>query len=228
MSSADDSRSKIADSDLFDEWASGYGVIDHSEDPQTRIAELLKNEAAYRTFETPENVPRFLLSMDRLTNAGMWLVVHRTYARNVYTDGRPLDFDDFKEDPQGHTGGPLNMVPAYAGYLAANALTNETRSWIMGQGHCVSAVDSLNVLVDNMPEAHDQRYDVSEEGLTRLVRDFYSYEVQSDGLPESPLGSHVNVHTAGGLAEGGYLGFVELLYAHMPEQGSGDPDVLRQ
>ena len=47
----------------------------------------------------------------------MWLVVHEVYARNVYLDGRDLQAEDFKADPEGHTGGSLNMVPAYVGYL---------------------------------------------------------------------------------------------------------------
>ncbi|HVQ76939.1 MAG TPA: hypothetical protein VMT79_15550, partial [Candidatus Binatia bacterium] len=69
----------------------------------------------------------------------------------------------------------LNMVPAYAAYLAANALTGTTRAWLMGQGHCVAAVDSVNLLVGNMTPAHAARYSVSDEGLTRYVRDYYSY-----------------------------------------------------
>ena len=60
---------------------------------------------------------------------------------------------------------------------------------------------------------------MTDEGLTRYVRDFYSYRVGPDGRPESPLGSHVNAHTAGGLVEGGYLGFAELQYVHMPLPG---------
>ncbi|MGH7631612.1 MAG: xylulose 5-phosphate 3-epimerase, partial [Gemmatimonadales bacterium] len=39
------------------------------------------------------------------------------------------------------------------------------------------------------------------------------------GQQDSPLGSHVNAHTAGGLAEGGYLGFAELQWVHMPLPG---------
>jgi phosphoketolase len=59
------------------------------------------------------------------------------------------------------------MVRAYTGYLAANTLTGHTRAWLMGQGHCVAAIDSVNLLVGNLtpPDA----------GLTRYVRDFYSY-----------------------------------------------------
>jgi phosphoketolase len=89
----------------------------------------------------------------------------------------------------------------------------------MGQGHCVAAIDSLNLLVGNMLPAHAERYSVSDEGLTHYVRDFYSYRIGEDGKQDSPLGSHVNAHTAGGLAEGGYLGFAELQYVHMPLPG---------
>jgi phosphoketolase len=149
----------------------------------------------------------------------MWLVVHETYARNVYLDGRDLAPEDFKPRPEGHTGGALNMVPAYTGYMALNVLTGHTRSWIMGQGHCVAAIDTVNLLLNNMTPAHAERYSLSDEGLTRYVRDFYSYKIRADGTQDSPLGSHVNPHTAGGLAEGGYLGFTELQYVHMPLPG---------
>jgi phosphoketolase len=201
----------------FAQWAKGYGVIRHSELTQTRIYEmerLLGNQRG-------DGVAfyQMLHALDRVTSAGMWLVVHETYARNVYLDGRPLKPADFKPKPEGHTGGALNMVPAYSGYLAVNALTGSTRAWLMGQGHCVAAVDSLNLLVENMTPAHAARYALTDEGLTRYVRDFYSYRIGNDGRQDSPLGSHVNAHTAGGLAEGGYLGFAELQYVHMPLPG---------
>src|SRR3546814_9157051 len=54
------------------------------------------------------------------------------------------------------------------------------------------------------------------EGLSRFVSDFYAYTLNPDGTPASPLGSHVNAHTAGGVMEGGYLGFAELQYVHAP------------
>ena len=100
-----------------------------------------------------------------MTAAAMWLVVHETYARNVYLDGRELVPEDFKPDPEGHTGGALNMVPAYAGYMAINAITGHTRSWIMGQGHCVAAIDTVNLLLNNMTPAHAERYSLTDEGL---------------------------------------------------------------
>jgi phosphoketolase len=200
-------------------WADGYGAIRHSAETLARV--LTMAEELGRTSVRGDGVDLFELlhAADRVASAGMWLVVHQTYAQNAYLDGRPLTKDDFKPRPDGHTGGSLNMVPAYTGYLAANALTGTTRSWIMGQGHCVAAIDSLNLLVGNMTSAHAERYSVTDEGLTRYVHDFYSYRLRDDGRQDSPLGSHVNAHTAGGLAEGGYLGFVELQYVHMPLPG---------
>jgi phosphoketolase len=197
-------------------WASGYGRIEHTPETQTRIFSMVETLAPT---ENREAIFALLIAADRVASAGMWLVAHETYAQKVYLDGRPLQADDFKPKPEGHTGGSLNMVPAYVGYMAINALTGITRSWIMGQGHCVAAIDSVNLLLDNMTPAHAERYSVSDDGLTRYVGDFYSYRLRPDGRPDSPLGSHVNAHTAGGLAEGGYLGFVELQYVHMPLPG---------
>ena len=207
------------DDSQFARWAQGYGVIRHTDETQMRIHDLATRLADQGRQGDGVAFYELLTSLDRLTSAGLWLVVHQTYARNVYLDGRPLDVEDFKVQPDGHTGGSLNMVPAYAGYLAANVLTSHTRAWLMGQGHCVAAVDSLNLLVGNMTSAHAERYATTDEGLTRYVRDFYAYRLREDGRQDSPLGSHVNAHTAGGLAEGGYLGFAELQYVHMPLPG---------
>ena len=200
-------------------WANGYGVIAHSDETQIRLYEVAQSLSGRGVTGDAVAFYDLLMALDRLASAGLWLVVHQTYARNVYLDGRPLDTEDFKVRPEGHTGGSLNMVPAYAGYLGANVVTGCTRAWLMGQGHCVAAVDSLNLLVANMTDAHAARYRVTDEGLTCYVRDFYSYRLLEDGRQDSPLGSHVNVHTAGGVAEGGYLGFAELQYVHMPLPG---------
>ncbi|MCR3895754.1 xylulose 5-phosphate 3-epimerase, partial [Aeromonas caviae] len=93
--------------------------------------------------------------------------------------------------------------PAYVGYLTANALSGLTRSWLMGQGHCVAGIDACNLLVGNMTPRHAERYNRTESGLTRFARDFYSYAIDAAGRPASPLGSHVGTNTAGGLSEGG-------------------------
>jgi phosphoketolase len=202
-----------------DRWAEGYGVLQHSLATQAHVFTMAEHLAAAEI--RGDGVPLFelLYALDRVTSAALWLVVHETYARHVYLDGRDLAPEDFKSTPEGHTGGALNMVPAYAGYLAINALTGHTRAWIMGQGHCVAAVDTLNLLVENMTPAHAARYALTDDGLTRYVRDFYAYAITPEGQQDSPLGSHVNPHTAGGLAEGGYLGFTELQYVHMPLPG---------
>jgi phosphoketolase len=207
-------------------WAAGYGMIAHELVTQTRVFKLAERLALEHGEQKREQCFDYLYALDRIANAGMWLVVHEVYARNVYLDGRHLRAEDFKEKPEGHTGGSLNMVPAYVGYLGANAVTGETRSWLMGQGHCVSAIDSVNLLMDNLLAVHEERYlgkdgkpKLTDEGLTRYVRDFYSYRINDRGKQDSPLGSHVNPHTAGGMAEGGYLGFAQLEYVHMPLPG---------
>ncbi len=202
-----------------DRWARGYGPITHEVETQANLFAMAETLSAKGI--QGDGVPFFdlLYALDRITSAAMWIVVHETYARNIYLDGRELTFEDFKPSPEGHTGGSLNMVPAYAGYMAINAITGFTRSWIMGQGHCVAAIDTVNLLLNNMTPAHAERYSLTEEGLTRYVRDFYSYKLREDGRQDSPLGSHVNVHTAGGISEGGYLGFAELQYVHMPLPG---------
>ena len=207
----------LAEEPDFVTWAAGHGVIRHAPVTVQRIADLLEQRAT-GPGQRRAWLER-LAAADRLACMGMWLVAHMTYARRVRLDGTPLVAADFKPNPEGHTGGALNMVPAYAGYLAANAMEGLTRSWLMGQGHCVAAIDAVNLLVDNMGPAHGARYGLSDEGLTRLVNDFYRCTVDADGHPASPLGSHVNAHTAGGVSEGGYLGFAGLQYVHMPLPG---------
>ncbi len=207
------------DSPAFAEWAKGYGVIRHHVHTQVRIHELVRSSTGPGAIADEADVYGVLRAADRVASAAMWLVVHMTYANTVALDGRPLASREFKAQPEGHTGGSLNMVPAYVGYLAANTLSGTTRSWLMGQGHCVAAIDATNVLVGNLHPAHAERYALCDAGLSRFTSDFYSYAITADGRPASPLGSHVNAHTAGGLMEGGYLGFAELQYPHMPLPG---------
>lgn len=201
-------------------WQQGYGVILHNSATRDAVAGFLAGrQAAGGDARQTADLLRLFAAADRLASAAMWLVVHMTYANRVYLDGRPLQRHEFKASPQGHTGGALNMVPAYVGYLLANALTGHTRSWLMGQGHCVAAIEAVNAIVGNLSAAQQGRYGLSDTGLTRLAQDFYSYAVHPDGSPAVPLGSHVNAHTAGGISEGGYLGFAEVQYVHMPLPG---------
>ncbi|MGM0952877.1 MAG: xylulose 5-phosphate 3-epimerase [Pseudomonadota bacterium] len=202
----------------FQHWKQGYGVIRHSDTTALSAQKLAEKLVAAGHQPDTDTVYRKLAALDRLASAGLWLVVHMTYCKRVDIAGAPLSPPDFKNMPEGHTGGALNMVPAYAAYLALNNLTGRTRSWLMGQGHCVAAVDAINVLTGNLHPEQKSRY-LAPEGLSRLASDFYSYQQKPDGSMASPLGSHVNPHTAGGIIEGGYLGFAELQYAHMPLPG---------
>lgn len=201
----------------FAQWSRGYGVIRHQARTQAWVKQLINklNLDEQGQFK----IISLLQAADRIANAAMWLVVHAVYATHINLEGMPLTKNDFKMEPQGHVGGSLNMVPAYAGYMLANAISGTTRAWLMGQGHCVAAIDSVNLLLDNMTLEHAKRYDYSPEGLKRYINDFYSYRLTPEGNQDSPLGSHVNIHTAGGILEGGYLGFAELQYMHMPLPG---------
>lgn len=210
-------KSEVAE-DRYRRWVEGYGVIQHTAQTCSRIKDMIGRLSHANQLDTGAIAER-LAAADRLASAAMWLVVHMSYARKVDFSGRVLRPEDFKATPEGHTGGSLNMVPAYVGYLLANALSGKTRSWLMGQGHCVAAIDAINVLMGNLLPEQAARYGCSPEGLTRLAEDFYSYAVAADGDPAAPLGSHVNAHTAGGILEGGYLGFAETEYVHMPLKG---------
>ena len=203
----------------FGSWRTGYGPFEHALETQAAVFRLAHQLVQAKMQPDLASVYRLLQAIDRIGSAGLWLVVHMTYARRVRLDGAPLCAEDFKAAPEGHTGGSLNMVPAYAGYLGLNALTGRTRAWLMGQGHCVAAIDALNLLTDNMHPEQKEAYGDGEAGLNRLLEDFYGYHQAADGSPSAPLGSHVNAHTGGGIAEGGYLGFAELQYAHMPLPG---------
>ncbi len=195
-------------------WAEGYGPIVHRPDTVRRADALTRRLGLDdATFYTR------LAAADRLACAAMWTVAHMTYARRVDLSGKPLPREAFKPDPQGHTGGSLNMVPAFVGYLLANVLSGHTRAWLMGQGHCVAAIEAVNALTGDVSPRQRGRYDRSEAGLSRLASDFYSYAISPAGRPAVPLGSHAGPDTAGAISEGGYLGFAGLQYIHMPLPG---------
>lgn len=203
----------------FAAWQRGYGPLQHSSQTCAAVYRMAHQLVQAGVQADLPSVYRHFHALDRLTAAGLWLVVHMTYAQRVRLDGVALAAEDFKVSPEGYTGGALNMVPAYAGYLALNNLTGETRGWLMGQGHCVAAIEALNLLTANQHPEQAERYPCDEAGMSQLVADFYSYAQNAAGQVSAPLGSHVNPHTAGGITEGGYLGFAELQYAHLPLPG---------
>lgn len=110
----------------FATWRGGFGPFEHALETQAAVFRLAHQLVQAGHQPDLASVYRLLQAVDRVASAGLWLVVHMTYAQQVHLDGTPLAADDFKTNPEGHTGGALNMVPAYAGYLALNALTGRT------------------------------------------------------------------------------------------------------
>src|SRR5690625_388283 len=98
----------------YQRWQKGYGPIVHHTDTQAAVI-IMANDLVKRGLQPNiAAVYDMLHALDHLSAAGMWLVVHMTYANRVRLDGRHLQGVDFKEKPEGHTGGSLNMVPGYA------------------------------------------------------------------------------------------------------------------
>lgn len=205
--------------EAFARWAAGRGVISHSADTQLAVYQLAGELVEDGLVASREECYRRFEALDCLTNAAMWLVVHMTYSKQLHLNGTPLEPQEFKRDPQGHTGGSLNMVPAYAALLTLNSLTGEHRDWLMGQGHCVAAIDAVQILSGTASPERRKQYPLTDTGLSAFVSDFYDYRVRPDGRPLSTLGSHVNAYTAGARMEGGYLGFGGLQYVHQPVPG---------
>ena len=201
------------------DWQAGYGPIVHRAETIERMQALVQRLVAQQRVADEATAHTLLAAADRLSCTAMSVVAHMTYARRIDRSGRPLAIEDFKPTPEGHTGGSLNMVPAFVGYLLANALTGTTRGWLMGQGHCVAAIEAVNALTGDVSAAQRGRYDRSEVGLSRLISDFYSYAIDEQGRPAVPLGSHAGPNTAGAISEGGYLGFAGLQYVHTPLPG---------
>ncbi len=202
-----------------EDWRSGYGVIRHTTETIARAQALIEQVRQSGDNTRAAEISQLFAAADRLASAALWMVAHMTYAERVDLTGADLPASAFKEQPEGHVGGSLNMAVAYVGYLTANAVSGHTRAWTLGQGHCVAAIEAVNALVGDVSPAQVGRYDRTEAGLSRLASDFYSYAITADGRPGVPLGSHVGAHTAGGISEGGYLGFTEVQYVHMPLVG---------
>lgn len=199
-------------------WCLGYGPIQHRQNTIDAADALIEQCVAAGRFSA-DQAWSMLAAADRLSCAAMNVVAHMSYAQRIDLSGASLQAQDFKLTPEGHTGGSLNMVIAFVGYLLANALSGHTRGWLMGQGHCVAAIEAINTLTGDLSPHQQGRYDRSEAGLSRLIADFYSYAIDSKGQPAVPLGSHAGPTTAGAVSEGGYLGFAELQYIHMPLPG---------
>jgi len=206
-------------SNAFEQWTQGCGVITHSQQTVNNIQTMASDLVEQGLLTSKAEFYEKLIALDILTNQAMWLVVHMSYCKRIDLSGNKLSQDYFKREPQGHTGGSLNMVPAYMGKLALNNITQTDRPWLMGQGHCVAAIDASQMLMGIAKNERRTQYPLSNEGLSQFVADFYHYEVNTEGSAVSTLGSHVNVHTQGARIEGGYLGFAGLQYIHQSLPG---------
>ncbi|RPD88459.1 xylulose 5-phosphate 3-epimerase [Luteimonas sp. 100069] len=209
----------VSNAPLQPSWHDGHGPIVHRPETIERVERLLIRLHAAGRIEDLASARALLAAADRVACVAMSVVAHMTYARRIDLSGAPLEAIDFKPVPEGHTGGALNMVPAFVGYLLANALTSTTRGWLMGQGHCVAAIEAVNALTGDVSATQRGRYDRSEASLSKLICDFYSYAIGADGRSAVPVGSHAGPNTAGAVSEGGYLGFAALQYVHMPLPG---------
>ena len=78
----------IEHSEEFDEWLQGNGVIKHSNETQQHANKLIRNLVATGNIADEATGYELLKAADILCNQAMWLVVHMTYAKNVYLDGR--------------------------------------------------------------------------------------------------------------------------------------------
>ena len=174
LPSQDELLAHAAAEPAFAAWLQGHGPLQHSAETRAavfRTAHQLVRRAATGPGQRLPAVPR----LDRLTASALRIVVHMTYARRIAWTASRCRPRISRHSPRGQTGGALNMVPAYAGYLALNVLTGKTRAWLMGQGHCVAAIDALNVLTGNLHPEQERAYADGEEGLNRLLQDFYGY-----------------------------------------------------
>jgi phosphoketolase len=160
-------------SSAFASWAAGYGTIQHRDRTQVRVrdmADLLVEQAAE---SQPDEVFELLAAADRIASAAMWLIFQMSFARRVSLEESDSSPADLKAAGRHFPSDYLQMALAYTGYLAANALTGKTRSWVMAQAHCAPAIEVVNLLTGNLNEAQQKRYSLDEQGLNRFALDFF-------------------------------------------------------
>lgn len=202
----------------FQTWAQGTGGIQHHQTSRQRIGELIESLQASGVCEREQSLA-LLKAADLVCSQGLWLSAQMGLVKNAYLDGRELQAEDFRSTPDACYVSAMNMVPAYVGYLLANALTGKTRAWLMGQGNCVAAVDTVNVLLRNLEPEQDERYPLTDVGLSQLCQDFHRSKVAADGKSVAPLGIYDGVFSAGCVGDGAYPGMAELQFVHMPLPG---------
>src|SRR5690606_5165725 len=81
---------------VFEGWPRGYGVIRHPDDAVANVQALAAQLVAARLQPDTDAACRKLAALDRLTSAGLWLVVHMTYCNRVDLSGADLAAKGFK------------------------------------------------------------------------------------------------------------------------------------
>ena len=94
-------------------WLAGYGPLQHRADTVAAADALVQQLLDQGRLADAEHGYHLLGAADRLACMAMSVVAHMTYARRIDLQGLPLATADFKPNPEGHTGGSLNMVPAW-------------------------------------------------------------------------------------------------------------------
>jgi hypothetical protein len=132
-------RSHCAEAEL---WASGYGPLHHGIETQARLFELRG--------KLPERAPAgsmfgVLGAADRIASASMWLVAHALcvseQGENRFQRGLSNECLDRA----------LAMVPAFTGYLAANAISGDSaRGCFVRRGCSREAVEAVNFILCNL------------------------------------------------------------------------------
>ena len=70
----------------FGSWRTGYGPFEHALETQAAVFRLAHQLVQAKMQPDLASVYRLLQAIDRIGSAGLWLVVHMTYARRVRLD----------------------------------------------------------------------------------------------------------------------------------------------
>jgi phosphoketolase len=172
----------------FAAWAAGYGTILHGDRTQVRVHEMAHVLVEQGAQGQPDEVFELLAAADRIASAAIWLILQMTLAGRSSLENSEMDQFDRAEGRQ-FPGDYLHLALAYTGYLAANALTGQTRSWVMAQAHCAPAIEVVNLLAGNLNESQQKLYSLDDSGLNRFAEDFFPIRTAAPHEKSGPRNS---------------------------------------
>lgn len=151
-------------------WAAGYGILHHCVETQARVFRLAELFAE-RDVEAP--LFTILSAADRVNCAATWIAVNAALARRAHLDGGPLHAPELRlRSPwEGDWSRSLLPIPAYVGYLAANAISGITRGWALRPEAGRTGLDAVDLILGNFDPDLAQRYSLTSEGLARFLED---------------------------------------------------------